>query len=68
MENKFQFYNTEYGIDNISDEILCVQREKYQRNGHQDPKNGHQDTKKMVLNSKIWQKPYAMILATILQV
>lgn len=24
MKNKFQFYNTEYGIDNISDEILSI--------------------------------------------
>ena len=38
MKNKFQFYNTEYGIDNISDEILATFKD-YEKNNDNNNNN-----------------------------
>jgi hypothetical protein len=41
MKNKFQFYNTEYGIDNISDEILATFKDYENNNDNNNDNNNN---------------------------
>ena len=61
MKNKFQFYNTEYGIDNISDEILATFK-NYDENNNNVSNNENEIYLKETINEN---PAYNAILNTI---